>query len=373
MNWKQQLGRNISNIPGWRTNRKIVVIESDDWGSIRMPSRNVLDVLQKEGLDVLSGDSARYNLYDTLESKDDLDALFYTLKQCRDRWGNYPVFTPICVVANPDFERIKKDDFANYYWEPFSKTAERYRREHLLIKYQEGIVNRLFVPQFHGREHLNVAAWMTALQKNDRETRLAFESGMWGFNNRHPHGVMFQAAFDLEKKTDLVQQHSIIESGLQLFEQLFGYKATYFVPPNGPFNNELEQTAAENGIRYMFAPKKQTEVLGEGKTRTVYHWLAQKNKWGQRYIMRNVFFEPNQHNKNLVEECLQSIAIAFAWNKPAVISSHRTNYIGGLVEANRDQSQVLLKELLLKILDRWPQTEFMGSGQLGDLINESLS
>ncbi|NTW32234.1 MAG: hypothetical protein HGB12_06370 [Bacteroidetes bacterium] len=28
-----------SNIPGWRTDRKILVIESDDWGSIRMPSK----------------------------------------------------------------------------------------------------------------------------------------------------------------------------------------------------------------------------------------------------------------------------------------------------------------------------------------------
>jgi hypothetical protein len=28
---------------GWSTKRKIVVIESDDWGAIRMPSRAVYD------------------------------------------------------------------------------------------------------------------------------------------------------------------------------------------------------------------------------------------------------------------------------------------------------------------------------------------
>jgi len=33
--------RNVANIPGWRTDRKIVVIESDDWGAIRMPSKEV--------------------------------------------------------------------------------------------------------------------------------------------------------------------------------------------------------------------------------------------------------------------------------------------------------------------------------------------
>ena len=35
---KQNLLRNLSNLPGWRTRRHIVVIESDDWGSIRMAS-----------------------------------------------------------------------------------------------------------------------------------------------------------------------------------------------------------------------------------------------------------------------------------------------------------------------------------------------
>ena len=34
---KSLITSKIINIPGWTTNRKIIVIESDDWGSIRMP------------------------------------------------------------------------------------------------------------------------------------------------------------------------------------------------------------------------------------------------------------------------------------------------------------------------------------------------
>ena len=41
MNLKQTITHNLLNIPGCRTNRHIVVIESDDWGSIRMPSKEV--------------------------------------------------------------------------------------------------------------------------------------------------------------------------------------------------------------------------------------------------------------------------------------------------------------------------------------------
>ena len=31
---KTKLMRNLSNLPGWRTKKKIVVLESDDWGSM---------------------------------------------------------------------------------------------------------------------------------------------------------------------------------------------------------------------------------------------------------------------------------------------------------------------------------------------------
>ncbi len=31
MNIMDQLKNNLINIPGWRTNRKIVIINSDDW------------------------------------------------------------------------------------------------------------------------------------------------------------------------------------------------------------------------------------------------------------------------------------------------------------------------------------------------------
>lgn len=368
MNWRQQLSRNISNIPGWRSSRKIVVIESDDWGGLRIPSLDTLHYLQDKGLDLATGDSARFNQYDTLETADDLSALFEVLTAFKDCKSNHPVFTPVAVVANPDFEKIKGNQFNRYYWEPFTQTLEKNNRSGVFNLYKEGIESHLFIPQFHGREHLNVSEWMRALQQNDEQVHVAFNKGVWGFNNKHPNGLMFQAAFDLAYLSDLELQQEIIESGLQLFEKLFGYKATYFVPPNGPFNNWLEQTAATNGIKYMFAPKIQTEVLGEGKTKKVYHWLGQKNNYGQRYMIRNVFFEPNQPGTDAVGESLKNMEIAFRWGKPAVISTHRTNFMGGLNEMNRIQSLASFKDLLTKMLKIWPDVEFLGSDELGRLI-----
>ena len=77
--------KNISNIFGWRTNRKIVVIESDDWGSIRMSSNESYKTLKKAGLSLDKGAGARYNKYETLASKEDLKHLFEVLKSVKHK------------------------------------------------------------------------------------------------------------------------------------------------------------------------------------------------------------------------------------------------------------------------------------------------
>jgi len=363
--------RNLSNLPGWRSPRKIIILESDDWGSIRMPSNKVYNSLKSNGLDLDSFDSYRYNQYDTLASSHDLSMLFEILSGFKDRNGNNPVMTVVSLVANPDFEKIKSSDFHEYSYEAFPDTLKKYGIEDAYNLWREGYERRLFVPQFHGREHLNVAAWMRALQSRDKETMLAFDCNMWGFNNKYPPGLSYQAAFDLEHADDLNIQEEIIIDGLKIFRQLHGYSAEYFVPPNGPINNSLEKTAAMNGIQFMMGSKIQHEALGYGRTRRVFHWPGQKNKQGQRYLTRNCFFEPSDKSKNWVDICLSEINIAFKWNKPAIISSHRVNYVGTLDPANRDNGLRQLKELLIRIVNNWPQVEFLTSSQLGKIIKEA--
>jgi hypothetical protein len=56
--------------------------------------------------------------------------------------------------------------------------------------------------------------------------------------------------------------------------------------------------------------------------------------------------------------------------KPATISMHRLNVIGGLVEENRTCNLALLKQLLKEIVKRWPDVEFMNSAELGQLIEK---
>ena len=356
------------NAIGYSTKRKIIVIESDDWGSIRMPSKQAFELITEKGLDS-SGDFLRYNKYDTLADKNDLTLLFETLSSFRDFRGNHPVITALTIVANPDFAKIRGSEFNEYHYEPFTKTLERYYgSETPFPLWIEGIRNKLFLPQFHGREHLNVAVWMKALKHNDVEARIAFDHELWGFNNKHPLGITFQSAFELESMDQLQLQAKILQDGLRLFEQLFGYRALYLVAPNSPFNNQLEAVVAAEGIRFMFASKIQNEPIGPGTTRKYFHYPGQQNRHGQYYLSRNCFFERSEPGKDWVDSCLNDINIAFRFHKPAVISSHRVDYIGALYPSNRTRGLLHLRELLTKILKTWPDVEFMSSVDLGELM-----
>jgi len=372
---RESIFRHFRNIAGWRTSRKIIVFESDDWGSIRMPSRNAFEKLKQKGLDLTSGDSYRFNSFDTLAKSEDLDLLFEVLCRFRDKNGNKAKFTALSVVANPDFNKIRESDFSQYFFEPFTDTLNRYYGDNssFLLR-KEGINLGIFVPQFHGREHLNVPVWLKNLRNKDRETLLAFEFGVWCFNRQPalPKIPKYQAAFDLADIAELDFHASAIKDGLTLFEDLFGYRAQYFVPPNGLINNTLNIISAKAGIKYRSASRIQREPLGDGGYRKVLHYSGQKNNDGQVYLVRNSIFEPCKASRDWVDSCLNDIRIAFAWRNPAVVGTHRVNYIGGIDTSNRDRGLRELTALLTAIIKKWPDVEFMSSEQLGNAISPGL-
>jgi len=361
----KDIRRLFSNLPGWFTKYKIVVIESDDWGSVRMPSHAALQRMKNAGLPLGNGEVERYNKFDTLASKKDLESLFDTLSSFKDSRGFSPIITALSLVANPDFKAIEDGGFEKYYFESIDQTLRRYGKEDAWNLWQKGVEEKVFEVEFHGREHLNVAAWMRALKKRDKHTLIAFNERFWGFTSPE---VNYQAAFDLEFLKDLKIQAQVISSGLKLFKNLHGKNARFFVPPNGPFHNSLQKPAYEHGVRYLSTSKIQQEPLGEGRTRRRFHYLGQRTSCGMTHITRNCFFEPSALGRDWVDSCLSEVRAAFRVYKPAVISTHRVNYIGGLDQSNSTRGLTQLKVLLKSIQKNWPDAIYLTSSQLGDLI-----
>ncbi len=368
---RRSISNTLINLPGWHTNRKIVVIESDDWGSIRMPSRYVYDKMLRMGVRV---DKCPYNKYDSLASEQDLVALFDVLYKYTDANGNHPVITANTVVANPDFDLIKQSDYLEYYYEPFIVTLNKYTsHQNSFSLWKQGIDEKVFKPQFHGREHVNVTFWLTLLREKRKEYLFAFENGFWGLGPNIVDNLSqnIQASFDANNFEELEHQKTIIKEGLRMFEKIFGYKSDSFIANNFIWSPELNQTLktggveAFQGMKYQLLPK-----MGRNKRMKIFNYTGKKNNLNQTYFVRNCVFEPSQFpEEDNVGKCLDDIRTSFFFRKPAIITSHRLNFIGYIDEKNRNSNLKSFSELLNKILIMWPEVVFMSSDQL---VNEIL-
>jgi hypothetical protein len=103
--------------------------------------------------------------------------------------------------------------------------------------------------------------------------------------------------------------------------------------------------------------------------KTQRHFTGTKSSNGLYYLVRNASFEPSLLANNLaVESCLKEISTSFLWGKPAIITTHRVNYMGGIDAQNRTNSLRLLEKLIQEIQKKWPEVEFMSTVQLGVFI-----
>lgn len=373
LNLKKSVLNNLSNLPGWKTTRKIIVIESDDWGSIRMPSKEVYDFLLRKGIRV---DLDPYSRYDSLASEDDLISLFEVLSKHKNRDNKSPVITANAIMANPDFVSIESSNFENYKFELFTKTLNNYPKHSKSFSlWQEGIHNKLFYPQLHGREHLNKRKWLDALRKGNTDLLLAFNNKMLTLPSITSQENMngFLDAFEFDKKEEIQFHAGIIKDAADLFQDIFGYKSKSIIAPCYIWSSAHENFFKANGIEYLQGFTYQYEPLpieGTLKYRKKLHFTGEKNKLNQYFLVRNCFFEPsmNIHN-DFVGECLRRINIAFRWHKPAIIGAHRLNFIGFIDPSNRDRNLKLFDKLLSEIIKLWPDVEFMRSDELGDLIS----
>ena len=80
----------------------------------------------------------------------------------------------------------------------------------------------------------------------------------------------------------------------------------------------------------------------------------------------------NPH-KDWVNSCLAQIRNAFLFNKPAVICSHRVNYIGFIEPANRDRGLEGLRKLLQLIVRKWPEARFISTDQLAETVKDDAT
>lgn len=361
----------IKNIHGWKTRRRLVTISVDDYGNVRVGSKKAREAITKEGLEPKN----RFDAYDSLETREDLEAMFEILMSVKDRNGRHAVLTPFSVTCNIDFERMAQEGYSEYHYETLPQTYEKlsvidpveYAGTWDLWK--KGMEHQLLVPQFHGREHFNLKVFREKLLKKDWELMLSLKNrSLTNISGTGYPSVNFTAAFefwDYNEKEDL---KGILRDGLRKFRSIYGYESTHFNPAGGRANKELHQGLAEEGIKMIDVPRFQKTHLGFNKYRTEYFYTGKKNDRDQLFMVKNCVFEPTVPGIDWIEYSLKQIDYAFKFNNPATISTHRVNYCGHISSENRKLGVNLLKELLKRIVIKWPDVEFLSTHELLDIM-----
>ncbi len=367
---------------GFHTKRHFVIIESDDWGSIRMPSHEVFEKLQALG-DHPEKDAFLSN--DCLENCSDLERLYNVLESVTDQSGHPAVITANFAVANPDFDRIDIKT-GSYEFELFTETYKRYYpNENVISCVQNGMQRGLFFPQLHCREHMNISRWMMDLKRGKRDTLIAFENHLIGinasFSENNPFGYM--DAFNSNYSTD-EELRSILYDAMRIFEETFGRKSSTFVASCYVWDDFLEKTLADLDVQGIQSACWQYVPLGRTPLRATQnsiieknnrltrriHFTGQKNTIGQLYSIRNCAYEPAyyQNAAECAALCFRQIHNALHDHKPAIISSHRFNYISSINPTNAENNLEGLMWLLKKIVKEYPDIEFITTEQLFNVM-----
>lgn len=367
---KSNIKNNYINSLGWRADKKYFVIQSDDWGAERVPN----DVSNKNLLDAgINLDKCHYLKNDSIASDDDLYLLFDLLSSFKDSAGNSPVLNANIILNNPDFKKIKDSNYSNYFSVNLKETFQRagnFNNETFSI-WNSAKENSLFHPQLHGFHHLNHIRWLKYLTSDIKVVRNAFDLGIFGVskNSTNEFDKSILAAFDYDEIQDNSKLIPFLSKSILDFNDHFDFHSESFIAPNYVWTDQVESVLNDNDVKFIQTASVQRIPGGTNNYKYKRHYTGKTNKYNQKYMMRNVIFEPSENtNIDWVDKCLKEIEIAFFWKKPAIISSHRVNYVGVRNKKNRDDSLFSLKELIKKSLKRWPDIEFVTTNYLGGLI-----
>lgn len=364
----KQILKNLIMKRGIKTNRQIVVFESDDWGAVRNSSLENLNKLKLTHPDFKFD---HYQSLDILETDEDILSLIKILKKHKDSKGNCAKFTLNFATANPDFKKIKENGNSQFIYEPITSTYNKSTNSQNVIEIvKNGIKENVLMPQLHSREHLNCNMLIKSLKENSFVAE-SFEYKIVGLDDGNYKGLDCLCNCCQESKNILLQD------AYELFEKTFGFKSKTFIAPCYVWNTSDEKCLSELGVEYLQGKLYQNIPIAINQYKRKLHNFGERNKSTNLiYGIRNCQFEPSRERfaqkseEEIIETALKEIETAFKNKKPAVICTHRVNFVSGMSESNRTKNLELLDKLLSALEEKYENLEFMTSDELLNMIKE---
>jgi O-antigen/teichoic acid export membrane protein len=327
--------------------RPIVIIQSDDWGRVGIPSMGALDEIRKAGFQIGESPWDRYGL----ESADDIDQFVATLAGFRDTDGRVASVTVNFVMANADFRRMAAEGWKKFYWRSIDEGFPPPWDEDLMPSYRRAMEAGVFYPALHGFTHFNATGLMAAL--NDPgdlglRARTLAQADVPYFRSLTPeyNFALVKCDADGERFLDPADQSEWIDRSVQLFEKAFGFRPISACAPGYRENDVTRKLFGRAGIaviqgRYGDIPLEEDGLL---------------------FLGRNVAFEPCLQAEDAVASAMAEASQAVAAGAPIVICTHSINYVSrflGRAEFARGE----LARLLAALQARFPNLRFASDAE----------
>lgn len=329
-----------------KIDKKIIIIESDDWGLERASDSIAINsVVKKYGVENCS----RWT-FDALESVQDLDYIYQLFDNYNNHFQKPPIITANFITHNIDYSESSQLKF-----KPIS-SGYNFGEPSIFEKYKEGINKNYFKPQLHGFSHYNT----TLLQKD-------FDS----INFKDD----FNLGFPLAKSTikgnlDLYRAECFdpnfeinFQKANEVFFDTFGYHSKTFIPPNYLYSDLLNPIITNSGVELLQAS---SHFLNQEKSKPIRPFFR-KNK-GLQYSIRNARLDVHKDYNYLSNHCIQQINTAFSLQMPAIIDIHRVNFAGKYDIETRYKTIDELNKVLLYLSKHHSDVVFMTSDEFNEFL-----
>jgi hypothetical protein len=333
-----------------RISRKIVVIESDDWGLEMASNADAVEALRSRwGLLKLTRWST-----DALETTEDLTRLYEVLQRYQPKFARPPVITANFITHNIDY--TSPDDLR---FIPIS-TGFNDGLEDVRDMYRAGMANGFISPELHGYCHYDLDKLRSYLET---------PAGQESFRRRFLTGEATIAGRLSMFRGELSERNSHTARGLEeaqtTFSAMFGRPANWIIPPHFILDCSVVSSLRTNQILGVQASNRLLTADGRSYAEPLF-----RSRRGLVWSSRNCRLDPHPHYGWNASACLKSIKVAFEGQMPAVIDFHRVNFSGRLARSYRDTSLEQLDAVLNGVSKEWPDAEFWTSG---DILNECLT
>lgn len=355
--WLHRSLKWLQPVTAFRFQRPILLIQSDDWGLTGIPDSATYDRLRQKGIALGQHPFDRYSL----ESADDLRALYSILGKHHDSRGRAPAIVFNFISANVDFAKVAANQFKELFLQPLHQGLPvPWHRPGLLDAYREGIEAKLVYPALHGLTHFNLLAARTVLERGgERRERLVslYEEGIPQLYSYTPWlGYEFRAGDGIFADPWLAfqQQVQAVAQAIQAFETTFGHKPISACAPGYRANDDTYRAFAQLGIRIV--------QDGLGIRAAPYY-----DRCGLLHLHRNVALEPVLNNgENGLEQALEEAKLAIRRGWPVIVSTHSINYQSALNHSER--SLAVLDDFLTALEQRYPNLLYMHDEDLLNLV-----